>query len=169
MYFYKLKIQPVEAAAKLPQPHLSTSFREVKTLLKQKQKSAWRLKNNGPVCVCTYSVTQTLKILLFMSSWQVQVSYKHGLRHDPHWSETHLIHVIHKGGLGLPSRWNKKKQPVIFVYPAWCQCWGTDLSLACGLDFLASICGMFLNTLFTVSSVFLLTPPPLSLVNGFSL
>ena len=32
------------AAAKLPQPHLSTSYKEVKTLLKQKQKSAWRLK-----------------------------------------------------------------------------------------------------------------------------
>ena len=36
-----------KAAAKLPQPHLSTSYNEVKTLLKQKQKSAWRLKNNG--------------------------------------------------------------------------------------------------------------------------
>ena len=36
-----------KAAAKLPQPHLSTSYKEVKTLLKQKQKSAWRLKNNG--------------------------------------------------------------------------------------------------------------------------
>ena len=35
------------AAAKLSQPHLSTSYKEVKTLLKQKQKSAWRLKNNG--------------------------------------------------------------------------------------------------------------------------
>ena len=36
-----------KTAAKLPQPHLSTSYKEVKTLLKQKQKSAWRLKNNG--------------------------------------------------------------------------------------------------------------------------
>ena len=36
-----------KAAAKLPQPHLSTTYREVKTLLKQKQKSAWRLRNNG--------------------------------------------------------------------------------------------------------------------------
>ena len=36
-----------KAAAKLPQPHLSTSYKEVKTLLKQKQKSAWRLRNNG--------------------------------------------------------------------------------------------------------------------------
>ena len=36
-----------KAAAKLPQPHLSTSYKEVKTILKQKQKSAWRLKNNG--------------------------------------------------------------------------------------------------------------------------
>ena len=33
-----------KAAAKLPQPHLSTSYKEVMTLLKQKQKSAWRLK-----------------------------------------------------------------------------------------------------------------------------
>ena len=38
-----------KAAAKLPQPHFSTSYKEVKTLLKQKQKSAWRQKkqNNG--------------------------------------------------------------------------------------------------------------------------
>ena len=36
-----------KAAAKLPQAHLSTSYKEIKTLLKQKQKSAWRLKNNG--------------------------------------------------------------------------------------------------------------------------
>ena len=36
-----------KAAAKLPQPHLSTSDKEAKTLLKQKKKSAWRLKNNG--------------------------------------------------------------------------------------------------------------------------
>ena len=36
-----------KAAAKLPQPHLSASYKEVKTVLKQKQKSAWRLKNNG--------------------------------------------------------------------------------------------------------------------------
>ena len=36
-----------KAAAKLPQPHLSTLYKEVKTLLKQKQKSFWRLKNNG--------------------------------------------------------------------------------------------------------------------------
>ena len=36
-----------KAAAKLPQPHFSTTYREVKTLLKQKQKSAWRLRNNG--------------------------------------------------------------------------------------------------------------------------
>ena len=35
-----------KAAAKLPQPYFSTTYREVKTLLKQKQKSAWRLKNN---------------------------------------------------------------------------------------------------------------------------
>ena len=35
------------ASANLPQPHLSTSYKEVNTLLKQKQKSAWRLKNNG--------------------------------------------------------------------------------------------------------------------------
>ena len=35
-----------KAAAKLPQPHFTT-YKEVKTLLKQKQKSAWRLKNNG--------------------------------------------------------------------------------------------------------------------------
>ena len=35
------------AAAKLPQPHLSTSYKEVKTLLKQKQKSDWRLQNDG--------------------------------------------------------------------------------------------------------------------------
>ena len=33
-----------KAAAKLPN---STSYKEVKTLLKQKQKSAWRLKTNG--------------------------------------------------------------------------------------------------------------------------
>ena len=33
-----------KAAAKLPQPHFSTSYKEVKTLLKQKQKSAWRQK-----------------------------------------------------------------------------------------------------------------------------
>ena len=33
-----------KAATKLPQLHLSTSYKEVKTLLKQKQKSAWRLK-----------------------------------------------------------------------------------------------------------------------------
>ena len=33
-----------KAAAKLPQPHFSTTYKEVKTLLKQKQKSAWRLK-----------------------------------------------------------------------------------------------------------------------------
>ena len=38
----------VKAAAKLPQPHSSTSYNEVKTLLKQKQKSAWRQKKpNG--------------------------------------------------------------------------------------------------------------------------
>ena len=36
-----------KAAAKLPQTHFSSSYKEVKTLLKQKQKSAWRLKNNG--------------------------------------------------------------------------------------------------------------------------
>ena len=36
-----------KAAAKLPQPHFSTSYKEVQTLLKQKQKSAWRLRNNG--------------------------------------------------------------------------------------------------------------------------
>ena len=36
-----------KAAVKLPQPHFSTTYKEVKTLLKQKQKSAWRLKNNG--------------------------------------------------------------------------------------------------------------------------
>ena len=36
-----------KAVAKLPQPHFSTTYKEVKTLLKQKQKSAWRLKNNG--------------------------------------------------------------------------------------------------------------------------
>ena len=36
-----------KAAAKLPQPHFSTTYKEVKTLLKQKQKSAWRLKNKG--------------------------------------------------------------------------------------------------------------------------
>ena len=36
-----------KAAAKLTQPHLSTSYKEVKTVLKQKQKSARRLKNNG--------------------------------------------------------------------------------------------------------------------------
>ena len=35
-----------KAAAKRPQPHLSTSYKEVDTLLKQKQKSAWRPKNN---------------------------------------------------------------------------------------------------------------------------
>ena len=35
-----------KAAAKLPRPHLSTSYKEAKTLLKQKQKSAWRLKKN---------------------------------------------------------------------------------------------------------------------------
>ena len=39
--------RPAKTVAKLPQPHLSTSYKEVKTLLKQKQKSAWRLKNNG--------------------------------------------------------------------------------------------------------------------------
>ena len=33
-----------KAAAKLPQPHFSTSYKEAKTLLKQKQKSAWRQK-----------------------------------------------------------------------------------------------------------------------------
>ena len=36
-----------KAEPKLPQPHLSTSYKEVKTLLKQKQKSAWRFKSNG--------------------------------------------------------------------------------------------------------------------------
>ena len=36
-----------KAAAKLPQLHLFTSYKEVKILLKQEQKSAWRLKNNG--------------------------------------------------------------------------------------------------------------------------
>ena len=36
-----------KAAAKLSQPHLSTLYKEVKTLLKQKQKSVWRLRNNG--------------------------------------------------------------------------------------------------------------------------
>ena len=36
-----------KAAAKLPQPHFSTTYKEVQTLLKQKQKSAWRLKNSG--------------------------------------------------------------------------------------------------------------------------
>ena len=36
-----------KAATKLPQHHLSTSYKEVKTLLKQKQKSVWRLRNNG--------------------------------------------------------------------------------------------------------------------------
>ena len=36
-----------KAAAKLPQPHFSTTYKEVKTLLKQKQKSAWRLRNDG--------------------------------------------------------------------------------------------------------------------------
>ena len=36
-----------KAAVKLPQPHLSTSYKEVKTLMQQKQKSAWRLKHNG--------------------------------------------------------------------------------------------------------------------------
>ena len=36
-----------KAAAKLPQPHLSTSYKEIKTLLKQKQKPVWRIKNNG--------------------------------------------------------------------------------------------------------------------------
>ena len=35
-----------KAATKLPQPHLSTSNKEIKTILKQKQKSAWRRKNN---------------------------------------------------------------------------------------------------------------------------
>ena len=35
-----------KAAAKL-QPHLSISYKEVKTLLKQKQKSDCRLKNDG--------------------------------------------------------------------------------------------------------------------------
>ena len=39
--------QLAKAAAKLPQPHLFTTYKEVKTLLKQKQKSAWKLKNNG--------------------------------------------------------------------------------------------------------------------------
>ena len=34
-----------KAAAKLPQPHLSTSYKEVKTLLKKTQKSAWGPKN----------------------------------------------------------------------------------------------------------------------------
>ena len=32
---------------KTPYSNLSTSYKEVKTLLKQKQKSAWRLKTNG--------------------------------------------------------------------------------------------------------------------------
>ena len=36
-----------KAAAKFHQPHLSTSYKEVKTLLKQQQESAWRLKSNG--------------------------------------------------------------------------------------------------------------------------
>ena len=36
-----------KAAANFPQLHLSTSYKEVKTILKQKQKSAWRLKTNG--------------------------------------------------------------------------------------------------------------------------
>ena len=36
-----------KATAKLPQLHFSTTYREVKILLKQKQKSAWRLRNNG--------------------------------------------------------------------------------------------------------------------------
>ena len=36
-----------KAAAKLPQPHHSTSYKEVKTLLKPKQKSTWTLKNSG--------------------------------------------------------------------------------------------------------------------------
>ena len=36
-----------KAAAKLPQPHFSSTYKEVKTLLKQKQKSAWRLRNHG--------------------------------------------------------------------------------------------------------------------------
>ena len=37
-----------KAAAKLPQPHLSTSYKEVKTLLKQiKQKPVWIPRNNG--------------------------------------------------------------------------------------------------------------------------
>ena len=36
-----------KVTAKLPQPHFSTTYKEVKTLLKQKQKSACRLKNNG--------------------------------------------------------------------------------------------------------------------------
>ena len=35
-----------KAVAELLQPHLSTSYKEVKTLSKQKQKSAWRLKKN---------------------------------------------------------------------------------------------------------------------------
>ena len=37
-----------KAAAKLPQAHLSTSYKQVKTLLKQKQKPAWRPNNNDP-------------------------------------------------------------------------------------------------------------------------
>ena len=36
-----------KTAAKLPQPHLTTSYKEVQALLKQKQKSAGRVKNNG--------------------------------------------------------------------------------------------------------------------------
>ena len=36
-----------KAAAKLPLSHLSTSYKEVDSLLKQEQKSAWRLTNNG--------------------------------------------------------------------------------------------------------------------------
>ena len=36
-----------KAAVKLSQPHLSTTFKEDQTLLKRKQKSAWKLKNNG--------------------------------------------------------------------------------------------------------------------------
>ena len=42
---WKPHLEAVEA--KLPQPHFSTTYKEVKTLLKQKQKSYWRLKNNG--------------------------------------------------------------------------------------------------------------------------
>ena len=36
-----------KAAAKLPQPHLSTSYKEAQTLLKPKQISAWTPRNNG--------------------------------------------------------------------------------------------------------------------------